>query len=77
MLSDNPTCFLAEEVAKVLMSPDVNTVCHVQPTGRTKGATFLIDIDYVAFTDLKADDLGTWKATGTKFTYFQLDQVVQ
>ena len=33
MLSDNPTSFLAEEVAKVLMSPDMNTVCHVVPNG--------------------------------------------
>ena len=72
MFSDNPTSFLAEEVAKVLMSPDMNTVCHVQPMGVTKNATFVIDADDVAFSDLKADDLGTWKATGTKSTYFSV-----
>ena len=72
MLSDSPTSFLTKEVAKVLMSPDVNTVCHVEPMGMTKNATFLIDVDDIAFTDLKADDLGTWKSTGTKSTYFSI-----
>ena len=72
MLSDSPTSFLAEEVAKVLMNLDVSTVCHVQPMDVTKNATFLIDVDDVAFTNLKADDLGTWKATGTKSTYFSI-----
>ena len=70
MLLDNPTSFLTEEVAKVLMSLDVNTVCHVQPMGMTKNTTFLIEVNDVAFTDLKADDLGTQKTNGTKSTYF-------
>ena len=40
--------------------------------GVTKNATFVIDADDVAFSDLKADDLGTWKATGTKSTYYSV-----
>ena len=72
MFSDNLTSFLVEEVAEVLMSPNVNTVCHVQPIGVTKNATFIIDVDDVAISDLKADYLGTWKATGTKSTYFSI-----
>ena len=39
-------------MAKILMSPDVNNMCHVQPMGVTKNATFLIDVDDVAFSDL-------------------------
>ena len=59
--------YLAEEIAKVLLNPDVTKVCHVQPMGVT---TFTVDIDDVAFSDLKADDLGSWKTNGTKTTYF-------
>ena len=32
---------------------------------------FLVDIDVVPFNDLKADDLGSWGATGTKRTHFR------
>ena len=60
MFLDNPTSFLAEEVAEVLMPLDVNSVCHVQPMDVTKNTIFLTDVDDVAFTDLKADNLGTW-----------------
>ena len=60
MFLDNPTSFLAEKVAEVLMTLDVNSVCHVQPMDVTKNITFLTDVDDVAFTDLKADDLDTW-----------------
>ena len=31
-----------------------------------QNAAFLIDIDVVEFDDIKADDLGSWKATGNK-----------
>jgi hypothetical protein len=42
------------------------------PTTRvTKNATFIVDLD-VLFSDLKADDLGTWNATGNKTTYFSM-----
>ena len=70
MFSSTPTSYLAEELAKVLMNPSQTKICHVQPMGVTKNASFIIDIDDVAFSDLKADDLGTWKANGTKSTYF-------
>lgn len=70
MFSNNSTSYLAEEVAKVLMNPNADTVCHVQPMAVTKNATFLINIDDVAFSDLKADDFGTWKNQTTwKFSY--------
>lgn len=70
MLSNNPISFLAKEVAKVSMSPDVNTVCHVQSMGMgvTKNATFVIDVNDVAFSDLKTDNLSTWCITSMVHT---------
>ena len=32
----------------------------------TDNFSFIIDLDYVQFEDLKADDLGVWKSTGVK-----------
>ena len=39
-----------------------------------RNATFIVDIDEVAFEDLKADDLGSWSSTGTKRIYFRFTQ---
>lgn len=52
-----------------LLASDVqeNRVCKVQPLGVTKNAVFQIDLDCVAFEDLKADGLGSWVTTGTTF----------
>ena len=36
----------------------------------TRIHAFLIDIDTVAFDDIKADDLGSWKATDNKKVFF-------
>jgi len=47
-------------------------VCTVQPLGVSQNAVFLIDIDIINFEDLKVDDLGLWKGTGTKKTYFRV-----
>ena len=38
----------------------------------TKNTAFVIDVADVAFTDLKADNLDKWKATGTKSIYFSI-----
>ena len=59
-----------------LLSSDVknNRICRVQPLSVMKNAVFQIDIDVVPFNDLKADDLGSWSATGTKRTYFRFTQ---
>ena len=42
------------------------TYVKVQPLGVTKNAVFQIDLDCVPFEDFKADDLGSWVATGTR-----------
>ena len=64
--------YRAEQVARILLNPHVDEqkVCHVQPMGVVRNATFFIDLDDVKFGDLKADDLGVWKASGTKTTFF-------
>ena len=51
---------------------DLQRICHIQPLGVNKTATFIVDLDDVLFSDLKADDLGTWNANGTKSTYFSM-----
>ena len=68
------TGYPAEQVVRILMDPelDQDKVCHVQPMGVTKNASFIIDVDDVHFADLKADDLGSWKPNGTKTTYFRI-----
>ena len=61
---------------KTLLSKELDTqrVCKVQPLGVCKNTVFIIDIDEVAFSDIKADDLGSWKSTGTKRSYFRFDK---
>lgn len=51
---------------------DLTRVCHIQPLSIAQSATFIIDLDDVLFSDLKADDLGTWSSNGTKSTYFSM-----
>ena len=53
---------------------DTSRVCKVQPLGVSQNAVFLIDLDQVHFNDLKADDLGSWKTTGTKRSNFRFTQ---
>ena len=47
-------------------------ICTVRPTCVSENSTFIIDVDAVHFSDLKSDDMGTWKTTGTKSTYFRI-----
>lgn len=53
-------------------SMPLERICTVQPLGESQNAVFLIDIDVINFGDLKADDFGSWKGTGTKKTYFRV-----
>ena len=68
--------YQASELANILMAKnmDLQRVCHIQPLGVTKTATFIVDLDNVLFSDLKADDLGSWNANGTKSTYFSMSR---
>ena len=49
--------YSACDVCDILLSDDINA-CQLQPLGVTDNASFIIDLDYVQFEDLKADDLG-------------------
>ena len=70
--STTPFGYQAEKLAKCLLTPNYDKVCHVQPLGITKSASFVVDIDDVEFPDLKADDMGVWKTNGTKKTHFRV-----
>lgn len=52
-------------------SIDEGKICKIQPLSVSENASFIIDNDEVNFQDLKADDLGSWKTTGTKKIYFR------
>ena len=57
--------YSASDLCDILLSDDLNA-CRLQPLGVTDNFSFIIDLDYVQFEDLKADDLGVWKSTGVK-----------
>lgn len=68
------TGYGCEQLINILMSSEVSSdrVCLFRPTAVSENATFLIDVDAVRFSDLKSDDMGTWKAIGTKSTNFRI-----
>ena len=58
--------FPVHRLIDIILNPNIapKKICSVQPLGVMQNAAFLIDIDMVEFDDVKADDLGSWKATG-------------
>ena len=50
----------------LVSSVPLEQICKVQPLGVSQNAVFVVDIDVVEFRDLKADDLGLWRGTGTR-----------
>ena len=54
---------LIDILLKQNMPPE--QVCSIQPLSVAENSAFVIDVDYINFGDLKADDLGLWKGTGT------------
>ena len=69
------TPYKSHRLINILLDNAVNKrhVCHVQPLGVMENATFIVNLDHVRFDDLKADDVGSWKPTGTKHTYFRFN----
>ena len=74
MYSSLSSGFPVHRLIDVILNPDIapQKICSVQPLGVMQNAAFLIDIDIVDFDDIKADDLGSWKATGNKKNYFRV-----
>ena len=72
--SQTPSGYSLPHLVDILMSGSVSqeVVCKVQPLGVSKNRTFLIDLDSVSIDDLRADDLGSWKSTGTRRSYFEI-----
>lgn len=68
------TGYSFEELAHILMTDDERDICKKRPTGVSENASFVIDLDYVKFGDIKCDDVGSWKGTGTKSIYFRLSK---
>ena len=68
--------YTASKLANILMAKNIDRkrICHIQPLGVTKTATFIVDLDDILFNDLKADDLGVWSANGAKSIYFTLSR---
>ena len=73
LISRSESGYPVHSIIQTLLASDVDEsrVCKVQPLGVMRNAVFMIDLDEVHFSDLKADDLGSWKATGTKRTHFR------
>ena len=46
----------------------------MQLMGVNQNCTFIINLDFVCIENMKADDLGSWKSTGTRRAYFKLNQ---
>ena len=63
--STRSSSYSASDLCDILLSDNLNA-CRLQPLGVTENASFVVDLDYVQFEDLKADDLGVWKSTGVK-----------
>jgi len=68
--SGYPVHMLVDALMTSSMPPE--RVCTVQPLGVSQNAAFVVDVDEIDFEDLKADDLGSWKGTGTKRTHFRV-----
>lgn len=74
--SQGPSSYSLPQLIDILMSGSlsVEKVCKIQPLGVTQNCTFVIDLDSVSVDDLRADDLGSWKPTGTRRSYFKLSE---
>ena len=66
--------FPVHRLIDVILNPDIapEKICSVQPLGVMQNAAFLIDIDMVEFNDVKADNLGSWKATCNKKSFLRV-----
>ena len=65
-----------EEAVDILLNPhiDFSKVARAVPTSVSKNVVFIVDIEAPHVKTVKsllADDLGVWKGTGTKTSYFR------
>ena len=65
-----------EEAVAILLDEEIDgtQVARAVPTSVSKNTLFIVDLEsphVKNLTTLLADDLGSWKATGTKTSYFR------
>lgn len=67
---------VTEEAVAILLDEEIDRtqVARAVPTSVSKNTLFIVDLEsphVKNLTTLLADDLGSWKATGTKTSYFR------
>ena len=74
--SHTPTGYSLPKLVDILMISEIpdEKIRQVQPMGVNRNCSFIIDLDSICLDDLKADDLGSWKSTGIRRSYFKLNQ---
>ena len=55
-------------------SLDTAKVYKIQPLGVNCNCTFIINLDSIDIADVKTDDVGSWKGTETRHSYFTMDK---
>ena len=70
------TGIATEEVVAILLDQKIDRtrIARAVPTSFSRNTLFIVDIDSPHVKSVKtllADDLGSWKATGTKTSYFR------
>ena len=65
-----------EEAVAILLDEEIDRthVARAVPTSMSKNTLFIVDLESPHVKSLRtllADDLGSWKATGTKTSYFR------
>ena len=73
-LSGQTRGLMNKDVVSMLLHNNGDKVCKAVPTGCDQNAAFIVDIQAEHVKHLKnvlADDLGSWKQTGTKTTLFK------
>lgn len=67
---------VTEEAVAILLDEEIDRtqVARAVPTSVSKNTLFIVDLEssqVKSLRTLSADDLGSWKATGTKTSYFR------
>ena len=71
--SQTSTGYSTFELSNMSSAITEEKVCKLQPLGVNCNYTFIMNVDAVNYTeDMKADDLGSWRSTGTCTTYFRV-----
>lgn len=65
--------YCGEEIVKILLSPKFNSdlLCSTHPVSVQNNVSFVVDLSKLNDpNDVRSDDLGTWKCTGSRLLRF-------